>query len=287
MSNFQFKFEVYVDIYTDSGTLKYVHNGLVGQSLDIEFTLPFDNTSDRSIGEITIWNMSQISFNRIKEGNRVVVKAGYHGDVGVIFDGEIYRTTVPTREEGDFNYTLRVVEGTDYRKLKHVSLTFGEGTDAKTIINKIVQTAGIKLNFVSLGRNYVFKEGYTVDGSPFDALADVAEQAQAALFYRRGQLTLRWLYDAAVTGNFMLNNQSGLISSPTMERRDDDWVETDDNDGQGRYEYSADSILNYRLTTGEHVHLKSEFVDVWAAVLSGEHSFDGTNPVTSLELGVK
>lgn len=287
MSDFQFKFEVYVDIYTDSGTLKYVHNGVIGKSLDIEFTLPFDNTSERSIGEITIWNMSQISFNRIKEGNRVVVKAGYHGDVGVIFDGEIYRTTVPTREEGDFNYTLRVVEGTDYRKLKHVSLTFGEGTDAKTIINKIVQTAGIKLNFVSLGRNYVFKEGYTVDGSPFDALTDVAEQSQAALFYRRGQLTLRWLYDAEVTGNFMLNNHSGLISSPTMERRDDDWIESDDNDGQGRYEYSADSILNYRLTTGEHVHLKSEFVDVWAAVLSGEHSFDGTNPVTSLELGVK
>lgn len=283
----QFMFEIYMDIYTDSGVLHYVHNADRNFSLDIEFSLPFDNTSDRSVGEITIWNMSQISFNRIHEGNRVVVNAGYHGDTGIIFDGQIYKTTVPTREGGDLNYTLRVVEGTDYRNLKHVSLTFGEGTDATTIINKIVQVSGINLNFVSLGRNYVFKEGYTVDGSPFDALSDVADQTRSALFYRRGQLTLRWLYDAEVTGNFMLDSKSGLISSPTMERRDDDWIESDDDDGQGRYEYSADSILNYRITTGEHVHLVSEFVDVWAAVLSGEHTFDGTNPTTTLELGVK
>ncbi|MDF8368841.1 hypothetical protein G9403_03710 [Weissella paramesenteroides] len=283
----QYLFEVYVEIYTNGGTLKYVHNNNPSQSMDIEFSLPFDNTSDRSVGEVTIWNMSQISFNRIAQGNRIVIKAGYHGDVGVIFDGEIFRPTVPSREGGDLNYTLRVVEGKEYRKLKHVSLTFGEGTTAKTIINKIVQTTGINLNFVSLGRNYVFKEGYTVDGSPFDALSDMAEQARAALFYRRGQLTMRWLYDDKVTGNFYLANNTGLISSPTMERRDDDWVEDDDDDGLGRFTYSADSILNYRITTGEHVHLKSESVDVWAAVLSGEHTFDGENPTTSLELGVK
>src|SRR5699024_1350251 len=259
----QYLFEVYVEIHTNGGILKYVHNNNISQSMDIEFSLPFDNTSDRSVGEVTIWNMSKISFNRISQGNHIVIKAGYHGDVGVIFDGEIFRTTVPSREGGDLNYTLRVVEGKEYRKLKHISLTFGEGTTAKTIINKIVQKTGINLNFVSLGRNYVFKEGYTVDGSPFDALSDVAEQSRAALYYRRGQLTMRWLYDDKVTGNFYLTNNTGLISSPTMERRDDDWVEDDDNDGMGRYSYSADSILNYRITTGEHIHLKSEFVDVW------------------------
>ncbi len=283
----QYLFEVYVDIYADSGTMHYVHTNDAAKSMDIEFNLPFDNTSDRSVGEITIWNMSRTSFNRISQGNRVVVKAGYHNDVGVLFDGQIYRTTVPSREGGDLNYTLRVVEGNDYRKLNHVSLTFSEGTDATTIINKIVQVSGINLNFVSLRRNYVFKEGYTVDGSPYDALSDVADQSQSALFYRRGQLTLRWLYDAEVSGNFILNSKTGLISSPTMERRDDDWVEDDDNDGQGRFQYEAESILNYRITTGEHVHLVSEFVDIWGAVLSGEHSFDGTNPITSLELGVK
>ena len=105
----QYLFEVYVEIHTNGGILKYVHNNNISQSMDIEFSLPFDNTSDRSVGEVTIWNMSKISFNRISQGNHIVIKAGYHGDVGVIFDGEIFRTTVPSREGGDLNYTLRVV----------------------------------------------------------------------------------------------------------------------------------------------------------------------------------
>lgn len=96
------------------------------------------------------------------------------------------------------------------------------------------------------------------------------------------------MYDGNDTsGMFMLNNSTGLTNSPTMERRDDDWTKDDDDDGQGRYQYSAESILNYRVTTGDQVKLQSEFIDIVGTVLSGEHSFDGTNPLTTLELGVK
>src|SRR5699024_11244650 len=71
----QYLFEVYVEIHTNGGILKYVHNNNISQSMDIEFSLPFDNTSDRSVGEVTIWNMSKISFNRISQGNHIVIKA--------------------------------------------------------------------------------------------------------------------------------------------------------------------------------------------------------------------
>ena len=82
-------------------------------------------------------------------------------------------------------------------------------------------------------------------------------------------------------------NGSGLISSPTMERRDEDWVKDEDDDGMGRYQYSAESLLNYRITTGEYVHIQSMFVNITGTVISGEHAFDGTSPTTSIEIGVK
>lgn len=283
----QFSFETYVDVYTSTGTLHYVHNRAVSQSLDIEFSLPFDNTSKRSVGEVTIWNMSRTSFNRIHQGDRVVIKAGYHGDIGVIFDGEIYRTTVPTRDGGDYNYILRVVEGRDYEHLKHISLSFSAKTSARTIINKLLSKTGIKLNFVSLGTEYVYKEGYTIDGSPYDALSDVVNQAKSALYYRHGQLTIRNPHDGKKDAIYEINNGTGLISSPVMQRRDEDWFESDDDDKQGRYAYSFDMLLNYRIATGAYVHLHSEFANVYGTVLSGEHSFDGTNPQTTIELGVR
>ncbi|KRN75687.1 hypothetical protein IV73_GL000181 [Weissella kandleri] len=285
----QFLFEVYVDIYTESGLLKYVHKSTANQggSLDIEFSLPFDNSSDQSTGEVTIWNMSRVSANRIHQGDRVQIRAGYRNDIGIIFDGHIFRTTIPNFEDADQQYILRVVEGNEYRRNKDIKLTFGEGTNARTIINKITQKSGINLNIISMKENHVYKEGYSVDGSPFDALSEVAEDCHSALYYRRGQLTLRYMYDGNNTGTWQLNNGTGMISSPVMERRDDDWLKSEDNDGNGRYQYSVDSILNYRITTGEYVHIKSTFVDVNGTVISGEHSFDGTSPTTSLEIGVQ
>ncbi len=282
----QYNFEIQLSIWTDSGQLIY-HHRKSNDSMDIEFTIPFDNTNDQSVGEIVIWNMSQISFNRVHEGDRVQVIAGYSGDTGILFDGFIYKTTVPTIEGGDHKYTLRVVEGTDYRKLPDVSLTFGEGTAASTIIDKIVSVSGINLNNVSMREDHIYSEGFTVDGSPLDALAEVAGDTHSALFYRRGQLTLRYMYDDNNTGTAELNNGSGLISSPTMERRDEDWVKDEDDDGMGRYQYSAESLLNYRITTGEYVHIQSMFVNITGTVISGEHAFDGTSPTTSIEIGVK
>lgn len=282
----QFDFEIQLNIWTDTGELVY-HHRKSNDSMDIEFSLPFDNTSDQSVGEVTIWNMSGISFNRIHENDRVQITAGYHGDTGIIFDGHIFKATTPTLEGGDHKYVLRVVEGQNYQKLPDVSLTFGEGTAASTIINRIVSVSGIKLNIVSMREDHIYSEGYTADGSPLDALSEVASDTHSALFYRRGQLTMRYMYDGNNTGTWELNNSTGLISSPTMERRDDDWVKDEDDDGLGRYQYSVDSLLNYRITTGEYIHIHSTFVNLTGAVISGEHSFDGTSPTTSMEIGVK
>lgn len=282
----QFNFEIKVKIWTDTGELIYNHFK-EKNSMDIEFNLPFDNTSDQSVGEVVIWNMSGISFNRIHENDRVQITAGYHGDTGIIFDGHIFKATTPTMEGGDHKYILRVVEGENYKKLKDVSLTFGEGTRASTIIKRIVDASGIKLNVVSMREDHIYSEGFTVDGSPLDALSEVASDTHSALYYRRGQLTLRYMYDGNNTGTWELNNGTGLISSPTMERRDEDWVKSEDDDGQGRYQYSAESLLNYRITTAEYIHIHSTFVNITGSVISGEHAFDGTSPTTSLEIGVK
>lgn len=44
----------------------------------IETIMEWTNMVDQSVGEVTIWNMSRISFNRIKQGDQIQISAGYH-----------------------------------------------------------------------------------------------------------------------------------------------------------------------------------------------------------------
>ena len=86
---------------------------------------------------------------RIRQGDRVELYAGYHGDVGLLMSGTIFRTTTPTLEEADTAYTLRVLEGPDYTKLPKLNITFSAGTYAETIVREVVKRSGMKLNIMN------------------------------------------------------------------------------------------------------------------------------------------
>ncbi|KRK40791.1 phage protein [Loigolactobacillus bifermentans] len=278
----QYKFYIKVVVDTDSGQLIYEYNK-TSNWLEIHFTVPFSNEAEKNISEITVYNMNPTDFNRIKKGNKVSLYAGYAGDVGLLMSGTIYRTTIPYLEDADTAYVLRVLEGQDYTKMKKVNLTFGKGAYASDIIKSVASKAGINLTYISLKDNKRYDDGYTADDHPFDVLSEIADDCKTSLFYLRGQLTLRYVYDGNGADSFELGYNTGLLESPTREDRDDDWTDYDDDDGLGAFAWSANSILNYHLTTFAYVHLKTQYVNQGVMVISGEHSFDGEQPTTSIE----
>lgn len=278
----QFLFEIKCVISTASGTLTYQY-GKMANAIEIHFSVPFSDQPEKNISEITLYNIGLTDFNRIKKGNKVSLYAGYHGDVGLLVSGTIYRTTVPTLEEADTAYVLRVLEGQDYTKSKKLNLTFAKGTNAETIIRQVASKGGIKLAYISLKNNKKYSDGYTADDQAFETLSSVADDCKTSLFYRRGQLTLRYIYDGRGADSFNLNYKTGLLQEPTREDRDDDWQDSDDDDGLGAFSWSVDSILSYRLTTMASVHLQSRYVNQTVMVINGEHAFDGESATTTFE----
>lgn len=282
MGKTQFNFEAKVVVYTSSGTLTYQY-GKMKDSIEIHFTVPFSNEVDKNITEITLYNIVPGDFNRIQKGNKVELYAGFAGDVGLLMSGTIYRPTVPTLEEADTAYVLRVLEGQDYTHLPKLNLTFANGTYADTIIRSVASNAGISLNYLTLKTNKRYDDGFTADDHPIDVLSEIADDCKTSLFYLRGQLTLRYVYDGRGADSFALNYGTGLLQSPTREERDDDWTDDDDDDGLGIYSWSVDSILNYHLTTYAYVQITTPFVNQGVMVINGEHSFDGEKPETTFE----
>ena len=180
-----------------------------------------------------------------------------------------------------------MLEGQDYTKKPKLNLSFVSGTYAKTIVPQVARAGGIDLHIVSYKDNKYYKDGFTADDHPLDVLETLASDCKTSLFYLRGQLTLRYVYDGTYTDKFDLSPTTGLVEGPTRESRDDDWADYEDDDGLGVWSYSATALLNYHLTTYASVKIHNRYVNVTAMVINGEHSFDGEEARTEFEAVTK
>lgn len=279
----KYNFEIRVEVKTSGGAVNFTYGKDPKNSIEIHFDVPFSEQPEKNISEITLYNIDPAVFNKIKKGNTVTLRAGYTGDIGLLVQGTIYRTTVPSLKDADTAYVLRVLEGQDYSRYKKQHIAFKKGVKASTIIKTVASKAGIQLTYVSLKTDKTYKDGYTADGHPMDTLGDIAGDCKTSLFYLRGKLRIQYVYGGANTGTFDLSNDTGLLQSPTRESRDDDWVDGDNDDGLGVYSWSVDSILNYKISTFAKVHIKTPYVNASMMVLNGEHEFDGSQPTTSFE----
>lgn len=282
MGKRQYNFEIKVVVTTASGTLTYQY-GKMNDSIEIHFSVPFSSDSDKNISEITLYNIVPSDFNRIAKGDNVKLYAGFHDDVGLLLNGTIYRSTIPTLEDADTAYVLRVLEGQDYSHLAKQNLTFANGTYASDIIMSVVRNAGINLSYISLKTNKRYDDGFTAEDHPMDTLSTIADDCKSSLYYLRGQLTMRYIFDGNGADSFDLNYDTGLLESPTREDRDEDWVDSEDDDGLGKFSWSVNSILNYHLSTFSYVHINTPYVNQGVMVINGEHTFDGDEPTTSFE----
>lgn len=283
MGRAQFGFECMVKVYTRTGTLTYQYNKDHTKVTEIHFTVPFSSASEKHIAEITLYNIDPGHFNSIRQGDRIELFAGYHGDTGLLLSGTIFRTTTPTLEDADTAYVLRVLEGQDYTRLPKQNITFAAGTYADTIVKEVARRAGMQLDFISINKNKRYEEEYTAEGHPMEILSTIANDAKTSLFYLRGRLTFAFVFAGRNAELFNLTPQTGLIGSPTVASRDDDWQDEEDDDGYGRWSFSCTSILNYHLTTFSRVDVKSKYLTHGMYVINGEHTFNGTEARTNFE----
>lgn len=280
---YDYGFEIMVKVYTKNSTLTYQYNKHADKSTEIHFTVPFSTETQKQITEIVLYNINPGHFNSIQRGDKVELFAGYHDDNGLLMSGTIFRTSTPTLEGADTAYTLRVLEGPDYTTLPKLNITFAKGTYAETIVREVVRRAGISLNLMNTNINKRYDEEYTAEGHPLEILSQIAEDTKTSLFYLRGKLTWGFIFAGRNAETFNLNVDTGLIGSPVVESRDDDWQDGDDDDGLGRWSFSCESILNFHLTTFSRVEVRSKYLNHGMYVINGEHSFDGEQARTKFE----
>lgn len=238
---------------------------------EIHFDVPFSDDPTPSESSITIFNLAKKSIDHIKKGNRAVIHAGYAGNPGILTVGKI-RSLTPTLLSGvDKSTTFTILEGEDYSEKKEVDISFGNGATADTIIRRVASDAGIPLAEVKLKNNKPYSSGYTASGQAMGVLQEIAEACDTSIYYRRGQLVIKNFRDGN-TERLVLSPSTGLVNQPQR-------IENDDYSG-----WSLQLLLNHKITVGTAVRIKSKNVTGNFYVKSGQHSYDGTNFMTTCEV---
>lgn len=199
--------------------------------------------------EISIYNLSAETENSIiREGNRVVVEAGYEGSqYGLIFDGTILQ---PIREKEDgvtFKLTLIGLDGDRFLNFGIGSFSLARGITPQRIVEACASQASnpIEIGSISEGlRNQQLTRGKVVFGLAGDYLRQLAQSENATFYVNDNKVNIIKASDVDLDGMIELSPSSGLVGVPS----------------QNEYGVTAKCLLNPRINLNTMVHIDNQLV---------------------------
>jgi hypothetical protein len=151
-----------------------------------------------NVSELTIYNLNAETENRlIKEGNRIVIEAGYEGEqYGLIFDGDVIQ---PLRDKEDgvtYKLTLISMDGDRFFNNGFANTTLLKGQNARSVIENIVSKASNPAKFGSISENLNTSEltrGKVVFGLARDYLRQIALSQNATFFIEDNKVNISYI----------------------------------------------------------------------------------------------
>lgn len=259
----------------------YVNNKIFyGDEFDIEFEVPFDTEESDDVAEITIYNLSDKTINAFGNKPKIILNAGYTGDVGAILLG-LTQNKDTEWDDVDKATTLLVADGADSYYSTPIKKTYAKGMKASQIIKDISSFTGIKLGYIKLPTDKVYTKGKTVKGKLSQVLAKIASECGAKGYVRRGQMYIRPKTDGKTIG-YVIDEDHGLIGSPTPIERE---VTINEDTGATKtYKgWKVKTLLNHRITAQSVVEIHSKTANGIFLVENGRHYSNGNDFLTEME----
>lgn len=265
--------------------------GSLGDEIKPPFRVTFDITKttseDPNEGRIRIWNLAERTRRRYEEPDLVcALSAGYEEEGGaeLLATGEVV-SAWSKRDMGDI--ITEVIIGDGYVPMRDtvVSLGYGAGVSAKTVIEKIAGEMDLPLVMSDDVKDRTWEHGFSFYGSAHEALHRVVRGTGLEWSIQNGELQIVDRGGTTVKSAFVLNAGSGLIGSPERRRegakekaRVKDKKSGDNVDvaasRQAKNGWRVTSLLLPSVEPGDRIKLESREVDEWLRVDSVRHSGD-------------
>lgn len=246
-----FKRRVYVEY--DGVTLPSI--------LTTEFDINFSEKPDVDTGNIKIYNLSKSTVNRLKKGKNIRISAGYEGDYGNIFYGEILNHHTSWQGVDKVTEITLGDSNINYRKLKY-SKSFAPNTDNDEVIRHLVTRAGLGIGDFQTVKNRVYKNGLVVSGPIQNSIKKHIAISGSKSYIKKGRIYIRPQTKGNRTG-FELNKDTGLVDIPEPIE-----TEIDEKIYKG---FNVTSLLNHQLEVDSIILIKSKTANGYFRVSNGTH----------------
>lgn len=263
-------------VFGSVATVKTGGVTLSSETLDVEFTVPFDDDMEANEACIIVYNLSDNTVKQLKKDAAISIEAGYKGDTGVIFQGFISKVKT-NYEDADKVTTIYALD--DIKEHSVESLSYAAGTKASYILKDLIGKTGIPVAVFSVRRDHTYKDSQTVDGDLMEAIHQYAEVCGISVYVSKGKIYARYIKEGDNL-NFEVSVDTGLIGSPAEyeeEVKAEDY--TDIVNG-----YEAEMLLQHRMCAGAIVKLTSKHASGTYRVCSGEHRFSPDEAVTAVKM---
>ncbi len=184
------------------------------------FRVTFEDRPKLCVAEIEIYNLAPDTRAMLKKGLAVILSAGYKGDVGTIFVGEIreFNTKI---EELDNITKIKAADSMEAWLSGEVNKTYKAGMNAKDIIDDLLNIFGVEVSRIELAQNKRYPRARTCKGKLKDVLTElVCSDCKSRLIIRTGQI---FINDPAqgVNEGFLLTPETGLLKSSSKKEDQD------------------------------------------------------------------
>lgn len=257
------------------GSIAIVRTGQVtinSETLDLEFTVPFDDDLEPNEAEIIVYNLSDNTIKQLKKGAEISIEAGYKGDTGILFKG--YISKVKTKHDAvDKATTIYAMD--DIKDHSIESMSFAANSQASYILKTLIEKTGIPVAVFSPRRDYTYKDSQTVDGDLMENIKKYAEVCGISVYVSKGKIYARYIKEGDNL-NFDVSIETGMIGSPSDYEEEitaEDYTDTIDG-------HEVEMLLQHRLYAGAIVKLTSKNATGTFRVCSGEHRFSPDEAVT-------
>ena len=260
-------------------------NGVTIKSaeLDCEFAIPFDDNLESNEGEIIVYNLSDNTINQLKVDKNLTIKAGYEGDTGVIFDGDV-RKVFSERDGADRATTIKVIDGVTTSTAKLIEdgkiADSYDGVPAKDVLKALLEAEGSPIAKFEVKSDYTYENSVSIGDDLQAEIKKFSEVCGVSTFKVNGKIYCCKLEDVSNGVTFNVSEETGMIGSPSPF---EEVVKVGDKEETIRG-FNIEMLLQHRAAVGAIVNLKSEQYTGKYYIKSGTHRFNQDEATTSIKV---
>lgn len=272
-----------------SATLQIGGNRYSMDDLAFEFDVPFQDSDELSTATVTAYNLSSTTRNGIKKGDPVIINAGYEGDLGVIFVGQVSGLS-HKHSSTEWTTKITATEALDQWLTTQINKTYTKSIKAKALVQDLLNIFGIEVGTFDLAIDKEYPRGRVCKGKLKDVLKEiVVSDCKSRFLIRCGKIIINRPEDGVNRG-YLLSPASGLLLADEEKvaiavETDLDTKKTTEQKSEEAQTKKRRCLLNYHIGPADIIRIQSADLNGQFIVYQGSHKGSpGGDWITELEV---